>query len=403
MRWENYTSLPEQFRNQRVFDGCGISGFINTDGCRVSGEKVIDMLSILKERENGLGAWYAAYGIYPKYKDYFVFHFLLDDEIAKTKVLEYLEKRGKIVQSEPIPTNTPSNINNPPIIWRVFFEPERNNNPNYDEKIVQIVMDINANIENAFVMSSGKNMGIFKGNGWSNEVAEFYKISEYKAYMWLAHSRFPTNTPGWWGGAHPFNLLNCSVVHNGEITSYGTNRRYLESFGYKCTLFTDTEVIAYLIDLLCRKHKIPIFIATIALAPPLFEEIEKLDKKSQILLKNIRATYRSAMLNGPFSIVVGYSNPIPTMIGLSDRKKLRPLVVGISEDENTIYMSSEEASFRRLMINDNDFNLKDIWHPKSGTAVIAELGKGLVRNGLEISVKENHYNTNRGLLNGVST
>ncbi|MFX1406958.1 MAG: glutamine amidotransferase family protein [Promethearchaeota archaeon] len=390
MNWKNYTSLPKKFRNQRVFDGCGISGFINIDGSRVSGERVVEMLCILKERENGLGAGYAAYGIYPKYKDHYAFHFLFDNEIAKIKVIEYLEKKGNIIHSEPIPTNLPSNIDNPPITWRIFFEPERSCDLNCDEKIVKIVMDINSNIENAFVMSSGKNMGVFKGNGWSNEIADFYKISDYKAYMWLAHSRFPTNTPGWWGGAHPFNLLNCSVVHNGEITSYGTNRRYLESFGYKCTLFTDTEVIAYLIDLLIRKHKIPIPIMTIALTPPLFEEIERLDKEVQILYKSIRATYRSAMLNGPFSIVIGYSDPIPTLIGLSDRKKLRPLVVGISENDNTIYMSSEEASFRRLMINDSDFNLKEVWHPKSGTAVIAELGKGLIRKGFEIPIKKSN-------------
>jgi len=390
MRWENYTSLPEAFRNQRVFDGCGISGFINIDGTRVSGEKIIDMLCILKERENGLGAGYAAYGIYPKFKDYYAFHFIFDTDAAKLKVLDYLEKYGNIIQSEPIPTNICGDIDKPPITWRVFFEPMRNKNQNSEANIVQIVMEINANINNAFVMSSGKNMGVFKGNGWSYEIANFYKIKEYKAYMWLGHSRFPTNTPGWWGGAHPFNLLNCSVVHNGEITSYGTNRRFLESFGYKCTLFTDTEVIAYLIDLLCRRHKIPTSIAAIALAPPLFNEIEKFNKKSQIIFKNIRATYRSAMLNGPFSIVVGISDPVPTMMGLSDRKKLRPLVVGISEDENTVYMSSEEASFRRLMITNNNFGLKEIWHPKSGTAVIAKFGKGLIKKGLESPLKMNN-------------
>ncbi|MFX1289154.1 MAG: glutamine amidotransferase family protein [Promethearchaeota archaeon] len=388
MRWENYTSLPETFRNQRVFDGCGISGLINIDGTRISGDTVIDMLCILKERENGLGAGYAAYGIYPEYKDYFAFHFLFDNEAAKSKVLEYLEKHGSIIQSEPIPTKLSHEIDNPPITWRVFFEPISGRNQDEEEKIVQIVMEINDNVENAFVMSSGKNMGVFKGNGWSHEIADFYKVKEYKAYMWLAHSRFPTNTPGWWGGAHPFNLLNCSVIHNGEITSYGTNRRYLESFGYKCTLFTDTEVIAYLIDLLCRRHKIPISIATIALAPPLFEEIEKLDRKSQMIIKSLRATYRSAMLNGPFSIVVGNSDPIPTMMGLSDRKKLRPLVVGISEDENTVYMSSEEASFKRLMLNNINFDLKEIWHPKSGTAVIAKLGKGLIKKGIEHPLKK---------------
>lgn len=384
--------MPARFKNQKVFDGCGISGLINIDGTRISGKKIVDMLCILKERENGLGAGYAAYGIYPKYQDYYAIHFLFDNEGAKIEVFEYLEKRGNIIHSEAIPTNASSNIKNPPITWRVFFEPEKSNHADSNNKIVQIVMNINANIDNAFVMSSGKNMGVFKGNGWSHEVADFYKILDYKAYMWLAHSRFPTNTPGWWGGAHPFNLLNCSVVHNGEITSYGTNRRYLESFGYKCTLYTDTEVIAYLIDLLCRVHKIPISIANIALAPPLYDEIEKLDKNLQTIIKKIRATYRSAMLNGPFSIVVGYSDPIPTMIGLTDRKKLRPLVVGISEDKNTIFMSSEEASFKRLMIDNNEFTLSNIWHPKSGTAVIAELGNGIIRNGLDIPVKKNSLN-----------
>ncbi|MEJ2293770.1 MAG: hypothetical protein P8Y23_03290, partial [Candidatus Lokiarchaeota archaeon] len=110
------------------------------------------------------------------------------------------------------------------------------------------------------------------------------------------------------------------------------------------------------------------------------------------IIMMIRATYRSAMLNGPFSIVVGYSNPVPTLIGLTDRKKLRPLVVGISEDNNTIFMSSEEASFKRLMIDNNEFTLSNIWHPKSGTAVIAELGNGLIRNGLNIPVQKNALN-----------
>ena len=257
-------------------------------------------------------------------------------------------------------------------------------NTSNDTQIVNLVMHINDNFEGAFVMSSGKNMGVFKGNGWSHEIADFYKIEDYKAYMWLAHSRFPTNTPGWWDGAHPFNLLGTSVVHNGEITSYGTNKRYLESFGYKCTLFTDTEVITYLFDLLVRRHKLPLPIANLALAPPLFDEIKRMDKKYQIALKNIRATYRSAMLNGPFSVVIGYNDPTPTMIGLSDRKKLRPLVAAVSEDENTIYLSSEEASFKRLMLNEgfkHEFN--EIWHPKSATAIIARVGEGLLYKGLE--------------------
>ncbi|MBN1214561.1 MAG: glutamine amidotransferase family protein [Candidatus Lokiarchaeota archaeon] len=384
MNWENYTSLPEIFQNQRIFDGCGISGFLNIDGKRESGKKVRDMLCILHDRENGLGAGYAGYGIYPDYKDYYAFHFLFDDEKSKENVLSHLEKMGYIILSEAIPTKIVPNLDNPPIIWRVFYEPKKLKNTSDDEQIISLVMNINANFDGAFVMSSGKNMGVFKGNGWSHEIADYYKIEDYKAYMWLAHSRFPTNTPGWWGGAHPFNLLGTSVVHNGEITSYGTNKRYLESFGYKCTLFTDTEVIAYLFDLLVRRHKLPISIASLALAPPLFNDIERMSSDFKITLKNIRATYRSAMLNGPFSIVVGQNSPKPTMIGLSDRKKLRPLVAAISNDENCIYLSSEEASFQRLMLNEEFKNeFKEIWHPKSGTAIIARLGDGLIRKGLE--------------------
>ncbi|MDA2917806.1 hypothetical protein MYX64_13375, partial [Nitrospinae bacterium AH_259_B05_G02_I21] len=73
-----------------------------------------------------------------------------------------------------------------------------------DDILVGTVMRINYDIPGAFVFSSGKNMGVFKGVGFPEEVAEFYGIDEYSAYLWTAHNRFPTNTPGWWGGAHPF-------------------------------------------------------------------------------------------------------------------------------------------------------------------------------------------------------
>ena len=95
-------------------------------------------------------------------------------------------------------------------------------------------------------------------------------------YLWTAHNRFPTNTPGWWGGAHPFGLLDWTVVHNGEISSYGTNRRYLEMQGYHCTMFTDTEVMAYAADFLMRRHNLPVEVAAKVMAPPLWVEIERM-------------------------------------------------------------------------------------------------------------------------------
>ena len=148
-------------------------------------------------------------------------------------------------------------ITDEPLIWRYFVQPlpTKLADSQLDEKefVVKCVIRINVTIDGAYVFSSGKNMGVFKAVGFPEDVGEFYRLEEYEGYCWTAHGRYPTNTPGWWGGAHPFALLDLSVVHNGEISSYDANRRYIEMFGYQCTLLTDTEVITYIIDYLLRK------------------------------------------------------------------------------------------------------------------------------------------------------
>lgn len=113
-------------------------------------------------------------------------------------------------------------------------------------------------------------MAIFKGVGSPEDIAEFFMLDvQYEGYIWTGHSRFLTNTQGWWGGAHLFCILDWTVAHNGEIPSYGTNRRYLEMFGYYCTLHTDPEVIAYAVDLLMRRQKPPIKVVSRILGPPM--------------------------------------------------------------------------------------------------------------------------------------
>ena len=105
------------------------------------------------------------------------------------------------------------------------------------------------------------------------DIGIFYKLDEYEGYSWTAHGRYPTNTPGWWGGAHPFALLDSSVVHNGEISSYDANRRFMEMFGYKCTLQTDTEVITYILDYLLRRQNLTLGEAASVIAAPFWSTI----------------------------------------------------------------------------------------------------------------------------------
>lgn len=374
---------PEGLRY--MMGGCGIAGYMNTAGERTSGERIARMLSTMSERENGLGAGYAAYGLFPQeLKDAYCMQFLFDNEKAMSTTEEYLKNRGEIVKDERVFTQKVPSMRPPfPIVWRYFFHPNprsesfRIKDQVADECVVETVMGINGRIPGAMCTSSGKDMAVFKGNGYSFEVAAYYDVPRYDAVMWLSHSRFPTNTPGWWAGAHPISLLDWAVCHNGEITSYGVNRKFVEMNGYRCSLLTDTEVVTYQWDLLVRRHGLPLPAAGFAMAPWYHEDIARLDEGSQALARQLRVTYKEAFLNGPFSILVGRSRPEMTMIAMADRKKLRPLLVGRSDDGRTVFAASEECAVR--VVHD----VAETWETNPGSPMIAKVGEGVVRRGTE--------------------
>jgi glutamate synthase domain-containing protein 1 len=351
---------------EKDISGCSLTGFINEDGTRVDGEAILQSIAVMNERSNGLGGGFAAYGIYPEMKELYALHLMYDDLIAKEETERILNESLFIELREEIPTRKTKGIHRPPLLWRYFakvddgrlFEPEVSE----EDYIVQTVMKINTRVKGAYVFSSGKNMGAFKAVGFPDDVGKFYRLEEYQGHTWIAHGRFPTNSPGWWGGAHPFTLLDFAVVHNGEISSYGINKRYLEMFGYQCTLMTDTEVMAYLFDLLLRKHQLPIEVACMALASPTWAEIDHYDGTME-LAKAVRTVYGSALVNGPFAILLGHKKGL---IGLNDRIKLRPLVA--ARKEKTLYIASEEAGIREICPSP-----EKVWSPKAGEPIVGQL------------------------------
>jgi glutamate synthase domain-containing protein 1 len=362
---------------QKEISNCGLTGFISRKGTLVPGEVIIKSISLMHDRGNGLGGGFAAYGIYPEYKDFYAFHLMYENSMALQLTEEYLEEHFHIEQQEDIPTRRIAAIANPPVFKRYFARPLETSeykeaiefqHLTEEDIIVRHVMRINNGIEGAFVVSSGKNMGAFKGVGYPEEIAEFFRLEEYKGYIWTAHNRFPTNTPGWWGGAHPFTLLDWSIVHNGEISSYGINKRYLEMYGYLCTMLTDTEVVAYMLDLLIRKHGLPPRLASMALASPFWDHIDVMPADDRELLTAVRQVYGSALLNGPFAILFASNKGL---IGLNDRVKLRPLVC--AEKEDFVYMASEEAAIREICAKPDR-----IWSPRGGEPVIVEMNPGVI-------------------------
>ena len=131
---------------------------------------------------------------------------------------------------------------------------------------------------------------------------------------------------------------------------------------------TDTEVVAYAIDLLMRKHGLPIEIVAKILAPPLWTDIQRLPPKEQTLMRTLRQVYGSLLLNGPFTVIIAHHGE---MIGFTDRIRLRPLTVGVKG--SVLYLSSEESAIR-LVCPDLD----EAFIPMGGEPIVGRLGQPLV-------------------------
>ena len=348
----------------RIPSGCAISAIISREGRRMTGEAIMQSMIPMHDRSNGLGGGFAGYGIYPEYKEFYAFHIFYNDNDARVECEKLLKDRFEIVKAENIPIRKIPEITDVPLIWRYFVAPLASilSRLQLDEKeyVARTVMHINTLLDGAYVFSSGKNMGVFKAVGFPEDVGRFYRLEEYEAYSWTAHGRYPTNTPGWWGGAHPFSLLDRSIVHNGEISSYDANRRCMEMYGYTCTLMTDTEVIAYMIDYLVRKQGLTYSEAANVLAAPFWSTIEHMPEEEKKRMLLLRQRFPSMLINGPFSILVGFTGG---MMALNDRLKLRSMVV--AETEDMAYVASEECAIRRIAPD-----VMNVWAPRGGQPVI---------------------------------
>jgi len=361
--------LNNPYGEDKVIAACSIFGVMDTSGRRFTGKDVLRAIANMHVRGNGLGGGLAAYGIYPDYAEFYALHIMFDSCEGKDATEALLHNSFKVVKAEEVPTQPHPAIISPPLVWRYFVEvnPEQCADISADDYVVSVVMRINTDVEDSFVFSSGKNMGVFKGVGYPEDIGRYFCLEDaYKGYCWTAHGRFPTNSRGWWGGAHPFSILDWTVVHNGEISSYGINRRYLEQFGYQCTLETDTEVVAYAVDLLMRRHGLPLEVVARVLAPPLWEQIERMPAAEREFMRALRQVYGSLLLNGPFAVVIAHEGE---MIGLTDRIRLRPLTVG--EKGDMVYLSSEESAIRLISPE-----LDRAWSPVGGEPVVARLKSG---------------------------
>ena len=177
---QEYTAEAEE----RILGGCGLMGVCDESGARMSGEFAVRSMASMHDRGNGLGGGFAGYGIYPDFPHAFCFHMLYSDDASKDDTEYYLARQFVILHHEPIPTKSVRGIQDEPILWRYFLEitDERlaETQLTAEDYVVHSVMDINTHIKGAFVASSGRNMGAFKGVGFPEEIGEFYRLDEYQ-------------------------------------------------------------------------------------------------------------------------------------------------------------------------------------------------------------------------------
>ena len=407
MRMEELNKLVNPYGDDKEIAACGLFGVIDTSGQRFSGRVAMEAMANMHDRGNGLGGGFAAYGIYPEMANHYALHVMLEDSASRDVLENYLQQQVHIVHKEEIPTSRrrAARVGKPPLLWRYFFDLCTSGDHDCDdcdsrshgdgaaadaagdvaadaagdvagdaagdalvedqvnERLVRMVMHINRELPGAYVFSCARNMGVFKGVGYPEDIGEFFRLDEYDGYLWTGHNRFPTNTQAWWGGAHPFSLLDWTVVHNGEISSYGTNRRFLEMYGYHCTLHTDTEVIAYAVDLLIRRHALAVNEAAAVLAAPLWNVIDRLPEPARRRYSALRRAYAPLLLNGPFTVIIARQGE---MIGLGDRIRLRPFVAATAGSR--VYVASEEAPIRLV-----EPSVDRVWIPRGGEPVVARL------------------------------
>ncbi|MEI2762467.1 hypothetical protein [Methanothrix soehngenii] len=99
---------------------CSIFGAMNRDGERFNAAGVMKAIANMHVRGNGLGGGFAAYGIYPQYRDYYAFHLMFNGKTlqsqisAKAEFEQYLNQRFDVVHDEEIPHRPQTQLRDPP-------------------------------------------------------------------------------------------------------------------------------------------------------------------------------------------------------------------------------------------------------------------------------------------------
>lgn len=219
---------------------------------------------------------------------------------------------------------------------------------------------LDGEVLHARVFQCARHLDVWKDVAHPGDVARGHALDALHGDAWIAHTREPTNSPGrypiW---SHPFAAGETAIVHNGDISSFGANVRFLRRQGYSSFTGTDSEAIAILLNHL---------IAERGLSP---------EDAARTLLAPADADLTGAALDGPFAVVATWSTGDETLLlVLLDRAKLRPII--LAEDDHAWYVASEEAQVRRVSPHAR------LWTPEPGRFALFSSTRGVLDAGRDL-------------------
>ena len=271
---------------------CGIFGLLSIDGTRVSIDAVAKAMRAMWERGTDHGAGFAL---------------IRESQLMRVKVIA---KEDDVGELDMLLNPWERRVDGLGQGWVLYTA--------YAEKVPWEVY------RRFYVVQASRYLDVYKDIGRPDYVIKKFSLHGLESIGWVAHTRYPTNSPGYLPQlAHPFSFGDMVAVHNGDLSSYGANKNLL-IYGYGERILTgnDSEVVAHLLA-----H--------------LSEEVGIEDAVKAL----IEGTVRWARLDGPYAVAfIAHYDGEYIMGAFVDKHHFRPLYLGVSG--NTFVVASEAAAIR---------------------------------------------------------
>lgn len=296
---------------------CGIAGLIWKGKSSDIGSEMTLMLQALKHRGPD-STGFALYGKANK-KEYVMRFITAEQEAMKTgfDIHAEVEAREEAVEARLKESGAKINEQHASTAYshRYTFS--------FDGDLKRLI-DYIEDIDGVEVLSVGNALELIKDLGDANTVSDQYKLSGFQGTHSIGHTRMATESDVDIRSAHPYwayPFSDVSVVHNGQLTNYWTNRRALERDGHRFSSSCDSELIAvYLADRISQG-----------------DDLETAMKRSV------------EYLDGVFSYLVATSD----QLGMAkDVMAAKPMV--IYESDEFVGLASEEIAIRSIFPREID-------------------------------------------------